>query len=104
MQQLTSYVKVNSIYNVPQNVEKSISLLSELCSRIVSANIYLFKVNNRNTEKSVKCVKVCNKDTRMTSMTSSGFFFVNFDLFLVFLSLTFKDLAFKEISAGVVPY
>ena len=33
------------------------SSLLELSSRTVPANIYLFKVSNRNTEKSVKIVQ-----------------------------------------------
>ena len=44
------------------------SLLPELRSRIVPANFYLFKVNNRNTEKKVlNMSKVNSKDTRMKS-------------------------------------
>ena len=35
------------------------------------ANIFLFKVNNRNTRKKVRNMfKINNKNTRMTSMTS----------------------------------
>ena len=37
-----------------------------------SANIYLFKVNSRNTKKGVKYVEVNNKNT-------SGVFIVNFE-------------------------
>ena len=36
---------------------KNTTLLPELRSMIILANIYLFKVNNRNTEKSVKYVQ-----------------------------------------------
>ena len=57
------------------------------------ANIYLFKVNNRNTRK--KCEissKLTTKNTRTTSMTSFCCFIVNFEhishLFLVSLLLT----------------
>ena len=45
------------------------------------ANIYLFKVNNRNTRKGVKYVQRCQKkNIRTTSMTLFlwGFFIVNF--------------------------
>ena len=56
----------------------------------VPGNIYLFKVNSRNTQKKVKNVfKVNNREIRTTSFC---FFIVNFEdishLFLVFLLLT----------------
>ena len=41
---------------MPQKAKNVISLIPELGSRIVPANIYLFKVNNRNTGKSLKYV------------------------------------------------
>ena len=40
-------------------------------------NIYLFKVKNRNTKKSVKNVQANNKNTRTTSVTPSGDFIAN---------------------------
>ena len=49
--------------------KNTISTLPELRSRIVPANVYLFKVNKRNTEKRVTYVQnVNNKYTRMRSM------------------------------------
>ena len=42
-------------------------------------NIYLFKVKNRNTKKSVKNVQVTNKNIRTTSLTPSGDFIANFE-------------------------
>ena len=38
-------------------------------------NIYLFKVNNSDSRKKVKYVKVNNKNTRTTSMTSFWCFY-----------------------------
>ena len=59
------------------------------------ADIYLFKVNNRNTRTISKiCSKLTNKDNRMTSMMSrmTVVFIVNFEqisnIVLVFLLLT----------------
>ena len=46
----------------------------------ISANIYLFKVNDRNTIKKCEiCSKLTIKKNRMASMTSSGVFIVNFE-------------------------
>ena len=42
-------------------------------------NLYLFKVKNRNTKKSVKNVQVTNKNIRTTSLTPSGDFIANFE-------------------------
>ena len=58
----------------------------------ISANIYLFKVNNRNTRKKWE---ICSKLTIKTRQwRRSGVFIVNFEhtsnLFLVFLLLTLK--------------
>ena len=39
-----------------KKLKNTTSSLPELRSRIVPANIYLFKVNNKNTEKSAKIV------------------------------------------------
>ena len=47
--------------------------------RLVPVNIYLFKVNNKNTRKRYENMfKINNKDTRTTSMTFSGVFIVSF--------------------------
>ena len=63
------------------------------------ANIYLFKVNNKNTRK---WCEICSKLTikRPERRRRSGLFIVNFEhishLFLVFLLLTLK----KQMLAG----
>ena len=44
--------------------------LWEFFWKISQANIYLFKVNNRNTKKVANSFKVNNKDARTTSLTS----------------------------------
>ena len=46
-----------------------VSLLPFSQNRQNPANIYLFKVNKRNTKEGVKYVKVNNNNTRPTSMT-----------------------------------
>ena len=61
------------------------------------ANIYLFKVNNRNTKKVWNIFKVNNKDTRTTSMTSFWYIFVvNSDYFTHFSSVPI--LYFEQIN------
>ena len=61
----------------------------DLWSHMLPVNIYLFKVNNRNTRK--RC-EICSKLTIKTSDVGSGAFNVNFLmltlLFQVFLLLT----------------
>ena len=57
------------------------------------ANIYLFKVNNRNTRQGRQiCSKVTIKTSERRQRRDSGVFIVNFEhiahLFLVFLLLT----------------
>ena len=56
------------------------------------ANIYLFKVNNRNTKKEEKYVKINNKTPKRRQWRRCGVFTVKFEyiahLFLVFLLLT----------------
>ena len=60
---------------------------------IFTANIYLFKVNNRNTRKSCEiCLKLTIKTLEQRYWRRSEVFIVNFEhishLFLVFLLLT----------------
>ena len=51
-----------------------------IATSYIPANIYLFKVNNRNTKKKVwNMFKVNNNNTRKTSLTSLWYFFVNFE-------------------------
>ena len=56
------------------------------------ANIYLFKVDNRNTKKDEKYVKINNKTPKRRQGRRSGVFTVKFEyiahLFLVILLLT----------------
>ena len=62
----------------------------------VPGNIYLFKVNSRNTQKKIKNIFKVNK--REIRTTSFRFFIVNFEdishLFLVFLLLTLTKYLF----------
>ena len=65
------------------------------------ANIYLFKVNNRNTRKRCEIFsKLTIKTLERPQRCRSGVFIVNFEnishLFLVFLSLTLN----KKMLAG----
>ena len=70
--------------------------LHQQCDESNPANIYLVKVNNKNTGNMYIC-KICSKLTIQTSERGrwrcSGVFIVNFEyisqLFLVFLLLTF---------------
>ena len=71
------------------------------CS-VFPANIYLFKVNNKNTRKKLwNMFKVNNKNNRAASWLRSGVFIVNFEhishLIITFLMLTLN----KEILAGL---
>ena len=68
---------------------------------IKPANIYLFKVNNRDTIKRFEtCSKLTIKTPEQRQQRCSGVFIVNFEhishLFLVFLLLTFD----KKMLAG----
>ena len=65
------------------------SILKYILHRYYPANIYLLKVNNRNSRK--KC-EICSKLTIKTPERRSGVFIVNFEhilhIFLLFLLLT----------------
>ena len=58
-------------------------------SSVVSANKYMFKVNNRNTGKRCEiCFKVCNKDTITLLLTSFWCLCNKLWTYLIFLLLT----------------
>ena len=68
----------------------------------IPANIYLFKVNNRNTRKRCEIyLKLTIKTSQQCHWHRSGVFIVNFEhisyLFLVFLFLTFNMYLFAGI-------
>ena len=71
-------------------------------NKTIPANIYLFKVSNRNTRKWCgRCSKLTTKNTRAASMTSFWFFYcwlwTNFPPFPVFLSsLSFPEMKMKR--------
>ena len=63
-----------------KKLKNTISTLLELMLRIVPANIELFKVNKRNTEKSVKYVQKLTINTaEWCQWGGSSAFIVNFE-------------------------
>ena len=68
----------------------------------IPANIYLFKVNNKNTRRRCEiCSKLTLKTPEWRQWHRSGVFIINFEhlshLFLVFLLLTLN----KQMLAGM---
>ena len=68
----------------------------------ISANIYLFKVNNKNTSKRCEiCSKLTLKTPEWCQWHRSGVFIINFEylshLFLVFLLLTLNKQMLAEM-------
>ena len=60
-----------------------------MLNRIIPANIYLFKVNNKNTRKRFICSKLIIKTAKWRQWRRSGVFIANFErishLFLMFI-------------------
>ena len=60
-----------------------------MLNRIIPANIYLFKVNNKNTRKRFICSKLTIKTAKWRQWRRSGVFIANFErishLFLMFI-------------------
>ena len=60
---------------IRSKVRAFVSEADDSFTRTISANIYLLKVNNRNTRKVWDIFKVNNKNTRTTSLTSFWWFY-----------------------------
>ena len=69
------------------------------------ANIYLFKVNNRNTRKGYEtCSKFTIKPTEQLQWLRSGVFIVNFEhISQLFFTVSIVDFEHENVSC-VVPY
>ena len=73
----------------------------------ILGNIYLFKVNNRNTRKRCEmCSKLTIKTPERHQLHRSGVFFINFEhishLFQVFLLMTLNKWMFADILADFI--
>ena len=64
----------------------------------IPANVYLFKVNNRNTRKIWNMFKVNNKKTRTMSMASFWYFYCYFWTFFLLFLLCFD---FEQMLTGM---
>ena len=74
-------------------------MFDRVLKQFLPANIYLFKVNNKNTRKSCEKFKVNNKNTRTTSRTSFWCFYCSlWTYFTTFSGVFIVD--FKQVNVG----